>query len=194
MLMLFLYVLKLFLRRRRRGRLLKSILNGWPISLRLLGSIQILMMKNLKPMKLFVLDASGMTAPSEARHPNVVYSSCISTTTPFSSISFPCFYLPSTTLSHNIPYVLEPISFSPQSPNPNITIPSPLVSISEILSSTISPTPQPLLPPFLVSHIIQPEKPQPLTPTHSDIPIAESYIDFDTKSEVDIPTLLDRTP
>lgn len=113
---------------------------------------------------------SGTTSSSEAPRPTVDYSSSISTTTPSSSISIPhtslqCSSLPLTTLSYNVPYVLEPIPFelihtsAPQSSNPNMTITPPSPSISEILTSTIVSTPQPLLLIFLVSHLIQLEHP-----------------------------------
>lgn len=50
------------------------------------------------------------------------------------------------------------------------------------------------MPPFLVSHLIQPENPQPSILTHYDIPIAESNIDYDTESEVKLLALPGRTP
>lgn len=101
-------------------------------------------------------------APSKPRRLTIFYSSSISTTKSFLSISFPHislqgFSLPSTTLSYNVPYFLklvpyEPIHTStPQSSNPNIIIPSPSPSTSEILTSIISPTPQPILPSFSLS-------------------------------------------
>ena len=70
--------------------------------------------------------------------------------------------IPLTTLSYNVPYVLEPILSEPihnssQTTNSNVTIPPPLPSLSEIPTSIIIPTLQPLFPLTLSSQLIQPE-------------------------------------
>lgn len=134
---------------------------------------------------------SGKFVPSKAHSFSVDDSSSIPSTTltshiPIPHISEQVHFQPSL-ISEPVHY--EPLHFfeqvhflpliSPQTTNPNVTIPSPTPTQSEILTYILIPTPQQYFPLSFLSQLTHSE------PLNSEAPIIEPKIGYDTESDVD---------